>query len=57
MIVVGSGMLVSSIPLMAVGVKNKKIAYKTYNKQCSSGNAVTLNLQTSRNGIGLSLNF
>lgn len=57
MIVVGSGMLVSSIPLMAVGVKNKKSAYKTYNKQCASGNAITLNLQTSRNGIGLSLNF
>ncbi|MBR1787304.1 MAG: hypothetical protein IJ756_09140 [Paludibacteraceae bacterium] len=57
MIVIGSGMLAASIPLMAVGVKKKKTAYLTYNKQCSTNNVVTLNLQTSRNGIGLSLNF
>ncbi len=57
MIVIGSGILVSSIPLMAVGVKNKNTAYRTYNKHCGTSNIVTLNLQTSRNGIGLSLNF
>ena len=47
----------TSIPLLSVGYTRQKNAIKMFNEQSMDKPAVTLNLQTSQNGIGLALNF
>ena len=53
---VGIAFSLTSIPLLAVGYPRAKNSYRTYN-QYAMGYPVTLNIQASKNGIGLALNF
>ena len=46
----------ASVPLLAVGYPRAKKSHQTYN-QYSMGYPMTLNIQASKNGIGLALNF
>lgn len=59
LLIIGTAPLFSSIPLLSVGYSKKNNAYKLYNESCAPKKtaAVTLNLQSSRNGIGLALCF
>lgn len=60
LMVVGSACWLTSIPLLSVGYHKKDNVYKLYNEYCGSkktASAVTLNLQTSSNGLGLALHF
>lgn len=47
----------TSIPLLSVGYTRQKNAIKMFNEQNGKQPAVTLNFQSSQNGIGLALNF
>lgn len=50
------GTAAACIPLLTVGAHQKNYAFEEYNKHCAKP-AVTLNLQSSQNGLGLALNF
>ena len=52
----GIAFTTASIPLLAVGYSRAKKSHQTYN-QYSMGYPMTLNIQASKNGIGLALNF
>ena len=54
---IGISSCLTSIPLLSVGYTRQKNAIKMFNEQNGKQPAVTLNLQTSQNGIGLALNF
>ena len=54
---IGISSWLTSIPLLSVGYTRQKNAIKMFNEQNGKQPAVTLNLQTSQNGIGLALNF
>lgn len=56
MAAVGIAFTTASIPLLAVGYPRAKKSHQTYN-QYSMGYPMTLNIQASKNGIGLALNF
>ena len=53
----GAGLTVSSVPLLCVGYTRQKKAINMFNEQNTQQSAITLNLQSSQNGIGLALNF
>lgn len=59
LLIIGAAPLFSSIPLLSVGYSKKNNAYKLYNESCAPKKtaSVTLNLQSSRNGLGLALCF
>lgn len=46
-----------AVPLLGVGYYRTNNAHKIFNKQCATPEKLTLNLQSSQNGIGLALNF
>lgn len=52
----GIAFTTASVPLLAVGYFRAKKSHQTYN-QYSMGYPMTLNIQASKNGIGLALNF
>jgi len=59
-LVVGAAALTAGIVLFTYGIPLKNNAYKLYNEQCASKQTtpvITLNLQSSRNGLGLALQF
>ena len=53
----GAGLTVISIPIMSAGYGVKNNIHKQYNKQANGQANLTLNLQSSRNGVGIALNF
>ena len=53
----GGGMMVVSIPILSAGYGMKNNIHKYYNKTPNSHPVFTLNLQSSKNGIGLAFNF
>ncbi|MBR4564482.1 MAG: hypothetical protein IKO26_08525 [Paludibacteraceae bacterium] len=58
--VVGGIAAISGASIWGVGVGKKNNAYKPFNEHCAPKQtkpAVTLNLQASKNGIGLALNL
>ena len=57
MCTIGGSATIASVPLLCVGYTRQKNAIKMFNEQNGQQPAVTLNLQTSQNGIGLALNF
>ena len=52
----GIAFTTASVPLLAVGYPRAKKSHQTYN-QYSMGYPITLNMQASKNGVGLALNF
>jgi hypothetical protein len=49
-----------AVPLVSVGYWKKHNAYQKYNEYCAPKNSnsiLTLNLQSSQNGLGLALRF
>jgi len=58
-IIIGSAATACSVPLLSIGYYKKNNAYKVYNNNCApkKTTAVTLNLQSSSNGLGLALQF
>ena len=55
---VGSGMVVASVPCLAVGQVRRKAALKEYEEHCSSQQpVVSFHLQSSSNGLGLAMRF
>ncbi len=57
---IGGASVSAGIPLVSVGYARMNNAYKKYNQYCAPkqmASAVTLNLQSSQNGIGLALSF
>ena len=55
----GSGLVIASIPTLAVGYSKRNKAYKVYNNQCASPtiSPLSLNLTAGQNGLGLALQF
>ena len=55
----GGGFVVAtaSIPCLVVGHKKRNHSHDIYNTSCARPVALELNLQTTSNGIGLSMNF
>ena len=53
----GSGLLVTSIPLLSAGYGIKNNIHKHYNESANPQPTFTLNLQSSSNGVGLALTF
>ena len=53
----GGSMMVISVPILSAGYGMKNNIHKYYNKVPNSYPVFTLNLQSSKNGIGLALNF
>lgn len=49
--------LCTSISLLCVGYHRTNHAHEMFNQQCATPEKLTLNLQSSQNGIGLALNF
>ena len=58
-LIIGSAVTACSVPLLSVGYYKKNNAYKVYNNNCApkKTTAVTLNLQSSSDGLGLALQF
>ena len=56
-ITIGSLMEAGSIPLLIVGGIRRNNTHEVYNAGCAKPNTVSLNLQSSANGIGLALKF
>ncbi len=56
-IAIGSLMEAGSIPLLVVGGIKRNNTHEVYNVSCAKPNRVSLNLQSSSNGIGLALKF
>lgn len=56
-ITIGSLMEAGSIPLLIVGGIRRNNTHEVYNASCAKPNTVSLNLQSSANGIGLALKF
>ena len=55
---VGSGMVVASVPCLAVGQVRRKAALKEYEENCSAQQpVVSFYLQSSSNGLGLAIRF
>ena len=55
---VGSGMMISSIPCLAIGQARRKAALKDYQDNCGSNQpVVSFYLQSSSNGLGLAMQF
>lgn len=55
---VGSGMIIASIPCLAVGQVRRKAARKAYNENCVPAQPVVrFYLQSSSNGLGLAMQF
>lgn len=55
---VGSGMIVASVPCLAVGQVRRKAARKAYNENCVPAQpVVSFYLQSSSNGLGLAMQF
>ena len=52
-----AGAVVASIPCLAVGQVNRKHNAKLYNRYCADQPPLTFSLQTSSNGLGLTMNF
>lgn len=57
MCTIGGSATIAGVPLLCVGYTRQKKAIRMFNEQNGQQPAVTLNLQTSQNGIGLALNF
>ncbi len=59
--VVGPALMAGAgVPLVCVGYHKKNNAYKKYNEYCApkqTASSVSLNLQSSKDGIGLALRF
>ena len=57
--IVGVSSCLTSVPLLSIGYAKQDNAIKIYNEQCApkKGNAITLNLQSGRDGLGLALCF
>ncbi len=55
----GGGLVIASIPTLAVGYSKRNKAYKVYNNQCASPaiSPLSLNLTAGQNGLGLALQF
>ena len=55
----GSGLVIASIPTLAVGYSKRNKAYTVYNNQCASPtiSPLSLNLTAGQNGLGLALQF
>ena len=53
----GCGAIVSSVPCLAVGQVRRKAIRNTYNTQCADQPPLTFSINTSSNGLGLTLNF
>lgn len=53
----GAGLTVISIPIFSAGYGMKNNIHKKYNQQANEQPNLTLNLQSSRNGVGIALNF
>ena len=58
-VIIGSAVTACSVPILSVGYYKKNNAYKVYNNNCApkKTTAVTLNLQSSSDGLGLALQF
>lgn len=54
---VGCAALVSSVPCIAVGQVRRKAIRNDYNTKCTDQPPLTFSINTSSNGLGLSLNF
>lgn len=57
---VGGGLLIGSIPCIAVGTVKKNNSYEVYNEVCARPSYATkleFNLQTSQNGLGVAMRF
>ncbi len=56
---IGAALTVASIPLLAIGTRDRNHAYLTYNTACakSKNPAMSLNFQMNTNGVGLALKF
>ena len=57
--VIGSATLAASVPLIVVGTIRKKTTLDTYNEECTTPQkpAMSLNLQSGRDGLGLAFKF
>ena len=57
--VVGAATLAASVPLIVVGTIRKKTTLDTYNEECTTPQkpAMSLNLQSGRDGLGLAFKF
>lgn len=57
--IVGVSSCLASVPLLSIGYAKQDNAIKIYNEQCApkKGNAITLNLQSGRDGLGFALCF
>ena len=53
----GGGVALASIPILSVGYNKKNKVYRDFNEEKAIKTDLSLNLQTSHNGIGLALNF
>lgn len=53
---VGGGMLIASIPCLAVG-QRRKASQSMYQERCGDQPPLTFSLQTSANGLGLAMQF
>ncbi|MBE6319790.1 MAG: hypothetical protein E7075_02375 [Bacteroidales bacterium] len=53
----GGGVALASIPILSVGYNKKNKVYSDFNEEKAIKPDLSLNLQTSHNGIGLALNF
>lgn len=53
---VGGGMLIASIPCLAVG-QRRKASQSMYQERCGDQLSLTFSLQTSANGLGLAMQF
>ena len=54
---IGAGVLVASVPCLAVGQVRRKAAQNYYQERCSNEPPLTFAIQASSNGIGLAMNF
>ena len=55
---VGSGMLIASVPCLAVGQVRRKAAKKIFDEQCGQEQPpLTFNIQSSSNGLGIAMRF
>ena len=54
----GGGMVIGSVPCIAIGSVRKKNSYEIFNEQCARrATALEFGIQASQNGIGLAMKF
>ena len=57
-LLVGSAMIITSVPCLAVGQTRRKAALKAYNENCAPDQpVVSFYLQSSSNGLGIAMKF